>query len=162
MLHSLQVSWLSAASSTDSQARQMHSAAQLGSWRLEVGQAVLLPSSCWSGQLVLQRQQLPALSPKKHKQQQQQQQTCMFGLLQCMWEDDAGVKQAQVSHLAPSAKLCAQYASSLVCKIISCKPGSLHANSYLRRMSHHLCGSKADSRAYKQVLTTAACELHAL
>lgn len=74
----MQVSWIGSADKADA-GRQCYKKAQVGSWAVELGSVVQLEAD-----------------QEGLQQQQEQQQQHVFGLVQCMWEDEDRDRMAQV------------------------------------------------------------------
>jgi len=73
----LKVSWVGAAQQPEQGSRALHNEAQVGSWRVQVGKMVLLEA-------------------EETDDSPQDEQQYVFGLVQCMFEDEDGDKMAQV------------------------------------------------------------------
>jgi hypothetical protein len=71
----LQVTWKDDGAKPDKEGRIMHKKAQVGSWALQPGSVVLLEAEA---------------------EEEEAQQQYLFGMVQCMWQDEDGEALAQV------------------------------------------------------------------
>uniref|UniRef100_A0A383WCP9 Cytosine-specific methyltransferase n=1 Tax=Tetradesmus obliquus TaxID=3088 RepID=A0A383WCP9_TETOB len=76
----LKVTWKDAGAAADAEGRTMHRKAQVGTWQLQPGSVVLLEAEA--------------------EDEDAQEPPLLFGLVQCMWEDEDGEALAQVRMLA--------------------------------------------------------------
>lgn len=116
-----QVTWDSRIGKTDSDTgRQYYKSAQAGDWTVELGAVVLLDAE----------------QENQQQDEEEEQQQNVFGLVQCMWQDEDGDRMAQVCW-------CEVHDKSLLTAAAAMAHGSLHGNP--RHLQRQCCPGPCSS-----------------